>query len=88
MQVRAGWVAVCPVGQSEEPGWLGGIRTSFMGLRSRSASPQALCPCPLSALTELPGWPSAGLDPVRRSQKPASGGCSLSCGERKSRLSK
>lgn len=23
MRVRAGWVAVCPVGQSEEPGWLG-----------------------------------------------------------------
>lgn len=23
MRVRAGWAAVCPVGQSEEPGWLG-----------------------------------------------------------------
>lgn len=49
----------------------GGSCTSFVGPQSRSASLQALRSCPLSALTELPGRPSAGLDPVLRSQQPA-----------------
>lgn len=36
MRVGAGWVMVCPVGQSEEPGVAGGSCISFMGPQSRS----------------------------------------------------
>lgn len=38
MRVGAGWVVVCPVGQSEEPGVAGGSCISFMGPQSRSVS--------------------------------------------------
>lgn len=61
MRVRAGWVAVCPVGQPEEPGsWLGAAALPSWACAEQERESSGALPLSTSALTELPAGPALG----------------------------